>query len=78
MADPINVLTDTGLSYLSEKLYLKINDMADTKLVSLSSSTPEYISIDNTDPINPIITLTPTAIGKLDELLATPLTSPDE
>jgi hypothetical protein len=65
------ILNDEGLSRLSEKFYDKINGIADSKLVSISTGTPEYLLVDNTDSLNPIIKLSPTAIGKLDELLTT-------
>jgi hypothetical protein len=63
-------LDEDGIIHLVQRLYNKMLDLLSDKITTITTETPEYLIIDNTDPLNPEINLSEEAIGKLDELLS--------
>lgn len=61
-------LDKDGLKTTIESIAIKMNEKLDGKVSSISSSNTDFITVDNTDPVYPIISLNPTLIEKINIL----------
>jgi hypothetical protein len=56
------------LTEVLKRILVKLDAKFDQKVTSVTSGTPDYITVDSTDPMNPVINMSAAFIAKIDKI----------